>query len=471
MYFEFFGLDEAPFGIAPYTDLFFTGAHRGNTLDALVYAVTQDEGIVKVTGEVGSGKTMLCRILPIRLTKTVDTVYLANPSLRRGEIIQSIGHELGLQLSGKRPHMLLRSLQEKLLDIRAEGRKVVVLIDEAHALPKEVLEEVRLLSNLETDHHKLLHIVLFGQPELNVRLNDPEMRQLRERITHNFALESLKEEEVLAYLNFRLRGAGYKGPEVFSQKTIPLIAQSSEGLARRINVLADKALMAAYTEGRKTVELRHVEAAITEAQFQVMHTPQPSFLKRPWVGFSLVALLLVGLMVFRSQQSENEPALEKPIEVAKVPETTTPKTTLPEVSTPPAAEPPQEPPKPTLTTAAEPEKKPENEPPAAPANTFEARLLATEAWLATAPDTHLFIQLLSIDGKSQADVEMFIAKIETFLQAEKIRVYRSHLSGKPRLGVIYGDYATPEEAMVDLKEVTKNQLLKNSYLRTVQKLR
>ena len=164
MYLEHFGLRESPFRITPHTEFFFTGANRGATLEALIYAITHDEGIVKVSGEVGSGKTMLCRMLLERLPEDVDTVYLANPSLSREEILYAIADDLKLSMPEGRMHAIVRTLQEHLVDIYAAGRKVVIMIDEAHAMPPETLEEIRLLSNLETNRHKLVHIVLFGQP-------------------------------------------------------------------------------------------------------------------------------------------------------------------------------------------------------------------------------------------------------------------------------------------------------------------
>src|SRR5512143_445618 len=177
MYREHFGLTEAPFRITPHTDFFFAGANRGATLEALIYAITHDEGIVKVGGEVGSGKTMLCRMLMERLPPDVDTVYLANPLLSRDDILFAIADELRFELPRERSSAVMRSLQQHLIALYGEGRQVVLLVDEAHAMPRDTLEEIRLLSNLESQRHKLLQIVLFGQPELDEVLERPEMRQ------------------------------------------------------------------------------------------------------------------------------------------------------------------------------------------------------------------------------------------------------------------------------------------------------
>src|SRR6185369_4448796 len=200
--------------ITPHTEFFFAGANRGATLEGLLYAITAGEGLVKVTGEVGSGKTMLCRVLLERLPKTVETVYLAVPSVTRDEMFACIASDLGIDTAGATTPKLVRALQERLIELHREGRQVVALIDEAHAIPLPTLEEIRLLSNLETGTQKLLQIVLFGQPELDEHLAAPNMRQLKERITHSFALEPLPPRDVKEYVDFRLRAAGHHGPDL-----------------------------------------------------------------------------------------------------------------------------------------------------------------------------------------------------------------------------------------------------------------
>jgi len=292
MYLEHFGLHEPPFRITPHTDFFFDGADRGTTLDALVYAVLHDEGIVKVSGEVGSGKTMLCRVLLERLPETVETVYLANPSLTRDELLHSIADELQMTLSTDASRVVMRELFEHLIGLYAQGRRVVILIDEAHAMPDETLEQVRLLSNLESSRHKLLQMVLFGQPELDEALAKPSMRQLKDRITHSFRMRPLTEAEVSTYVSFRMRAAGYRGPDVFSRRAVTMIAAASNGLSRRINILADKALLAAFAEGRHAVAEREVRAAIRDSEFAALSPPRR---KSPYlIG---TALLAAGLAI------------------------------------------------------------------------------------------------------------------------------------------------------------------------------
>src|SRR6185369_9879032 len=245
LYLEHFGLSEPPFRITPHTDFFFDGADRGATLEALIYAILHDEGIVKVSGEVGSGKTMLCRVLMERVPAHVETIYLATPSLGRDEILHAIADDLDLKLNGERTAVALRELQEQLIRLYAAGRRVVVLVDEAHVMPEETLEQVRLLSNLESNRHKLLQMVLFGQPELDATLAKPSLRQLRDRITHSFRMRPLALPEVKNYVSFRMRAAGYRGPDLFQPRALAIIARASAGLTRRINILCDKALLSA----------------------------------------------------------------------------------------------------------------------------------------------------------------------------------------------------------------------------------
>ena len=268
MYLSHFGLDEPPFRITPHTDFFFDGANRGATLEALLYAITHDEGIVKVSGEVGSGKTMLCRVLMERLPKNVEIIYLSNPSLSRDEILLAIADELKVSVAANRTAMVLRALQEHLIKVYAEGHQVVVLIDEAHAMPLETLEEIRLLSNLESSRHKLLQIVLFGQPELDENLNIPQMRQLKERITHSFRLEALIRPDIAQYVMFRMRAAGYHGPDLFSPSAIRQLTRASQGLTRRINILADKSLLAAFSQNTHQITAKHMKAAVRDSEFR-----------------------------------------------------------------------------------------------------------------------------------------------------------------------------------------------------------
>ncbi|MDY0014224.1 MAG: AAA family ATPase [Rhodocyclaceae bacterium] len=282
LYLDHFGLREPPFLITPLTEFFFSGARRGATLEALSHAILFEEGIVQVSGEVGSGKTMLCRVLMERLPAAVDTIYLANPTLAPEVLLQAIAEELGGGPQDTRPGAELRHIQEQLIARHGAGRRVVALIDEAHAMPREALEQIRLLSNLETGRHKLLQLVLLGQPELDELLARRDLRQLKDRITQHFRLDPMTPAEVTEYLSFRMRAAGYRGPDVFTARAARRIARASRGFNRRINILADKALLAAFTEGGHQVGPRQV--ALAEGDV----TPAP--LRSPWLAPLLAAL-------------------------------------------------------------------------------------------------------------------------------------------------------------------------------------
>lgn len=301
MYETHFGLSRPPFRITPDTRCFYAGARRGALLDALVYAIERGEGLVKLTGEVGSGKTMLCRMLAERLAERADVVYLANPSLGSDEVLAAIALELGLPAEGGRL-ALLQALQGHLLRRHAEGRPVVVFIEEAQAMDGAALESVRLLSNLETREAKLLQLVLFGQPELDDLLAAHELRQLRERITQSFHLEPLSPAEIGDYVEFRLRAAGYSGADPFTPAALRLLARASRGLVRRVHILADKALLAAYIDGRRQVTARDLRRAIADSELPgpgvqglFARLPRPAWGWGAGLAAGLAALLLLPL--------------------------------------------------------------------------------------------------------------------------------------------------------------------------------
>ncbi len=266
LYLDHFGLTTDPFRITPDTGFFFTGGQRGDILEGLIVASLHDEGIVSVVGEIGMGKTMLSRMLLERLRPLAsDTVYLANPVFDRDEILGAIANDLMPEPpQGNRAHMLA-GLESVLIERYAQGRRVVVVIDEAHSMPATTLEEIRLLSNLETTQHKLLKIVLFGQPELDELLAAPQLRQVKDRISHRFELQPLNAQEVSAYLMFRLHKAGWKGGELFDAAALGLLVQASEGRTRKLNMLADKSLLAAYAEGVQQVGLDQVRRAASDS--------------------------------------------------------------------------------------------------------------------------------------------------------------------------------------------------------------
>ena len=479
MYLNHFGLSEAPYRITPHTDFFFEGANRGTTLDALIYTITHDEGIVKVTGEVGSGKTMLCRVLMERLPQNVETIYLANPSLGRDEIMMAISDDLKVSATGQRSSLLLRALQDRLIELYAAGRQVVVLIDEAHAMPVETLEEIRLLSNLESKRHKLLQIVLFGQQELDEVLGTPQMRQLKDRIVHSFRLEPLVRSDVGTYLMFRMRHAGYKGPDLFADGAIRLISEASEGLTRRINILADKALLAAFADGGYQILPKHVSAAIADSEFTRVKAGPRMGLSTATLAIAAVgliatgaaaALLAVYIAIKRAPwmaqsnppvasnpitqaappappQKSGEVPVDKPVASAPSPTAAPAAAATPAASTPavpvPKAEgrdagvPPAEAPRATPAATAPAE---DSAQATKPTPALDRRLRATELWLEKSPATRMTIQLLVADGARAREVDAWIAKPPQGLDPEKLYVINSVIRGTERIAILYGEY-------------------------------
>ena len=437
LYLEHFGLREPPFRITPHTDFFFTGANRGPTLDALIYAITQDEGIVKVTGEVGSGKTMLCRMLLERLPADVESLYLANPSLSRTEILGAIADELGIPADGKTTHSMIRTLQDALVERYAAGKRVVIMIDEAHAMPAESLEEIRLLSNLESKATKLLQIALFAQPELDERLAADDMRQLRERVTQHFNLSPLKAGEIGSYIEFRLRTAGYRGPNPFTARAVELIANVSEGLSRRINILADKSLLAAYSNGSHQVDAAEVRTATQDARFAPLR--QSDRAKAGNLLKIILAILIAGAVA----------ALGYALWPAAPAAPAAASTTVP-AATPVEASAPKE--------------------SSVPGTLIQRHAAQFDAWLPGAGRDRYFIQLMARDAANNADIEAFLARAANSVDPEALRVYRSALSGHDRIGVIYGDYPTSSAAWDALRKLPADIQLLRPYPRQVSKL-
>jgi MSHA biogenesis protein MshM len=456
LYLEHFGLSEPPFRITPHTDFFFEGAERGTTLEALTYAVLHDEGIVKVSGEVGSGKTMLCRMLMERLPPEVETIYLATPSLAAEEILHAIADDLDLELPERRT-AALRELQEHLIALYAAGRRVLILVDEAHVMPDDTLEQVRLLSNLESNRHKLLHLVLFGQPELDETLAKPSLRQLRDRITQAFRMRPLATAEVAKYLSFRMRAAGYRGPEVFSPGAVARIARASAGLTRRINILADKSLLAAYTENTHAITERHARAAVADSEFAA-----PRLRARRaglYIGLALAAGLALGAAVagWYATASHTPPA---PTAVPAPPPPAPAAAASTEtgddeallalaeadafVNEEPAAEP--------LLTPAQSQRLQGYSPGGQPL--LRERLGATRELLDHAGGERYSLELFVTDNTDPARMERFLARAREMVSLSDVYVIPMFAGGgRYRLRVVYGSYETPA-----LAEAAKQRL-------------
>jgi len=459
MYLQHFGLREPPFRITPHTEFFFSGANRGATLEALLYAITAGEGLVKVTGEVGSGKTMLCRVLMERLPDTVETLYLAVPSLTRDEMLAAIGDELGIETTGANTTKLIRLLQEKLIEIHACGKQVVALIDEAHAMPLATLEEVRLLSNLETGTEKLLQLVLFGQPELDQHLALPNMRQLKERITHAFTLAPLPPREIRDYVNFRMRAAGYHGPDLFDDEVLAIIADASEGLTRRINIYSDKALLAAFAAGTHTVTADHARAAVSDTQIVV--TPRESPRK---LAFAVAAGVLGGIAIgFTAAQFVRAPAGAPQAVAAAAPAKAEQPAPIPAANVAAVAQP-------VAAVTATPAPVAHVAQPIVPEHTFDARLAAGRDLLAGDPRLYS-VQLMLADARQRDYVAGYLAEAAHAVSPDKLYLVPAGTPEAPRLGVLFGAFPERADASLALAALPENLKQFRPYVRPIEGVR
>ena len=267
MYQEHFKLREAPFSLTPDPDYYYNYTGHQQALNVLLIALQSGEGLIKITGEVGTGKTLLCRKLLAALGNDFQTAYLPNPLLKPFELYQALAEELGVMVpSGTTMHDLVKRITEQLVGFQQKGKKVVLCIDEAQALPKESLEALRLLSNLETEKLKLLQIVIFAQPELDKLLEGSDLRQLRQRITFSYNLPALDREAVTGYVNHRLKVAGHEDGPLFDTAALDAIYRSSRGIPRLVNILCHKALMVAYGQGQTVVYLPQVKMASSDTE-------------------------------------------------------------------------------------------------------------------------------------------------------------------------------------------------------------
>ncbi|MBY6195412.1 AAA family ATPase [Marinobacter hydrocarbonoclasticus] len=267
MYESHFGLQEAPFALTPNTRYFLRAPSHSDALELLLVALRQREGFIKVTGEVGTGKTLLCRLLLNELDKEACTAYVPNPNLPPDTLYEAVAEELGVDVAVcANVHQILKALNERLIALAMDQKPVVLVIDEAQAMPEETIEALRLLTNLETESTRLLQIVLFGQPELDTTLSKDSLRQLRQRITFQTRLQPLNRDSVSQYLRHRLSQAGYNGSDLFAPAALRVIWRASGGIPRLVNVLAHKAMLAAWGQGDRLVNRRHALLAVRDTE-------------------------------------------------------------------------------------------------------------------------------------------------------------------------------------------------------------
>ncbi len=290
MYRTHFGLREMPFGITPDTSFAYACNTHQEALNTLLVAVKNGEGFIKITGEVGTGKTLLCRRFLATLDQKHVSAYIPNPYLEPRTLLFALADELGVVLPRTTDqHQLMKELTRALLNFARQGKTVVLCLDEAQAMPVETLEALRLLTNLETEKRKLIQVVLFGQPELDQKLEHASIRQLRQRITFQYRLTALGRDETELYIAHRLRVAGYRGNRLFTRPATRLAHRFSGGVPRLINIMAHKAMLLAYGEGVQQVLPAHVRKAAADTP--LVQQRQPWW----WLGFAMLLLSAGGV--------------------------------------------------------------------------------------------------------------------------------------------------------------------------------
>ncbi|MBK6999543.1 MAG: AAA family ATPase [Rhodoferax sp.] len=471
LYLDHFGLHKPPFQITPDLDFFFAGGHRGDILSGLLHVAEHEEGIITLVAEVGSGKTLLARLMLSRLGPHISTVYLANPSFGRDEILGAIARDLGLVDLPASTEARLAALQQELLRRHALGQRVLLAIDEAHAMPAESLEEVRLLSNLETGQHKLVNIMLFGQPELDELLADRRLRQVRDRVVHRFKLLPLPPPEASAYVDHRLRAAGWRGGALFSPQAMVLLIKAAGGRARRINLLADKALLAAYAQGMLVVQPQQVQEAIGELHDDFSgpaSSARPVWLK--WLALSTgLAVCMTGISVWMLERWREGVAvpgavhtqpLTNPAGALALPSASMAKPTVPfqaavaqvKSSSPAAAA------AAAVAAAA-----------VVPDADLQSYVTRAEAYLRTPELAGFTLQVAALPR--DASVAKYVKMVGQYVDSKDIFVLQTHYNGHDYVSVFVGRFATLTQANATLADLPAPLKSNKPLIRTWSKIK
>jgi len=296
VYLDFYQLKQKPFALTPNTALYFNQHSHREALNTMLVALRHSEGFIKIVGEVGTGKTLLCRKLLSMLDSSFIAAYIPNPYLTPEELKSFVAEELGIKFDRRIPsYKLLSIIYRRLMQLAQAGKQVVLVVDEAQAMPRETIESLRLLTNLETEQRKLLQVVLLGQPELDNLLNRADLRQLKQRIVFSDKLVPLSHRGTMNYVTYRMRAAGSK-TQLFSKGALRLLAIASGGIPRLINILAHKALMLAFGRGDSQVTAFHLARAIGDTE-ESRKVGKLLAWRWNWLWPALAGSLALGLFV------------------------------------------------------------------------------------------------------------------------------------------------------------------------------
>ncbi|NQY34057.1 MAG: AAA family ATPase [Alteromonadaceae bacterium] len=302
MYLYHFGLRELPFTLTPNTNFYLGLEPHNEALAVLMTALKTGEGFIKVIGEVGTGKTLLCRKLLNEIPEHFVTAYIPNPYLSPDELRRAVAVELGVKQAQRMSTQLLtQRIQQRLLELHIKGHSVVLILDEAQALPAESLEALRLFTNLETETRKLLQVVLFAQPELDQRLSETKFRQLRQRITFSYQLRAMTGGEVEQYIQHRLQVSGYKGAALFSTRLCKKIARASQGIPRLVNILCHKMLMLSYGQGLYQITVQHLKASINDTEDTKLFWYSPRVITASTIFSAIIVVVLSAHFILGGQ--------------------------------------------------------------------------------------------------------------------------------------------------------------------------
>jgi type II secretory pathway predicted ATPase ExeA len=492
MYESFFGLSGLPFKITPDDRVFFGGAQRQEMLDALLYTIERGEGLITVIGEVGIGKTTLARALVKKFPESVHIISIFMPNVQPLDMLYMIAQSIHLDVAPHQPKFaILEQLRGYFVKQHELGKHTLLLIDEAQTMPVETLEELRLLSNMQTDDFKLLQILLFGQPELETILNSPNVRQVRDRIVYHIGIQPFSPEEVADYLEFRMKMVGYKGERFFSPEVAQAIFDVTKGFPRAVNRVADQALMSAFAQQVKEITVNHIQAPIVASTIHFIEHKAKLKNIALVVGLMLVTLLLGYVLgsylnihslgklkndaSVTGTASTETPAVKSELEVpatSELSEPSSPSLVDTKKTADNAASPVQVAPgtntKQGEQTAVNIVKV--NPPAKAPAVEKEVaavkKVAVSKDWDKKHQDTLKKLQILAQQGKFTIQVmsdpwrlrDVFVARtrtiIEDFPEADHFIIDYVLPDGRPRIALLYGVYDDVEQAQAALTSLT-----------------